>query len=80
MALVPFLTRLADPDLYCFKAGGAVCRWDHETGEAPEVEKTFPEIFAFEVQELRKRKDRKKAEPGAVPNAGSADASPASVS
>jgi hypothetical protein len=43
------------------------------------IQKTFPEVFAHEVEELRKRKDRKKAERGGAPNAGYAGAPPASA-
>ena len=60
--LVPFLKVLGDADVYCFDEQGAVRRWEHETGDAKLVEKTFPEVFAHEVEALRKRKDRKKAE------------------
>lgn len=59
--LVPFLKILGDADLYCFDEQGAVRRWDHETGQAELVNKTFAEVFANEVEELRKRKERKKA-------------------
>jgi hypothetical protein len=37
-------------------------RWDHETGEAKPVDKTFTQAFAHEVERLRQRKDRKKSE------------------
>ena len=61
--LVPFLKVLGDADVYCFDEQGAVRRWDHAIGEAPLVQKTFPQVFAHEVEQLRSRKDRKKAEP-----------------
>ena len=67
--LVPFLKVLGDADIYCFDEHGAVRRWDHETREAAMVPQSFREVFAHEVEQLRKRKDRKKAEPGAAPNA-----------
>ncbi len=70
--LVPFLKVLMDADVYSFDEHGAVRRWDHETGEAPLVPKSFREVFAYEVEQLRKRKDRKIAERGGAPNAGSA--------
>ena len=54
--LVPCLKVICDPDLYGFDPGGVVCRWDHETGECSQVEKTFLEILEFEVAELVKRK------------------------
>lgn len=78
-ALVPFLKVLGDADLYCFDEQGAVRRWDHETGNAPSTQKAFPEVLAHEVEGLRKRKDRKKAEQGGAPNSGYAGAPPASV-
>jgi len=62
--LVPFLKVLGDANVYCFDDKGVVRRWDHESAEAPLVGKAFPEIFAYEVEELKKRKDRKKAERG----------------
>jgi hypothetical protein len=62
-SLVPFLKILGDADIYCFDEHGSVRRWDHETGEAQRVEKSFREVFAHEVEQLRKRKDRKIAEP-----------------
>jgi hypothetical protein len=78
-ALVPFLKVLGDADVYCFDEYGAAHRWDHETGDAPLIQKTFPEVFAHEVEELRKRKDRKKTEQGGASNAGLAGDPPASV-
>jgi hypothetical protein len=62
--LVPFLKVLGDANVYCFDEKGVVRRWDHESAEAPLIGKAFPEIFAYEVEELKKRKDRKKAERG----------------
>src|SRR5216684_4812328 len=58
-ALVPFLKVLGDADVYCFDEHGAARRWDHETGEAPLVEKSFRKVFAHEVEQLKQRKDRK---------------------
>ena len=60
--LVPFLRVVGDADVYCFDEQARVCRWDHATGEAPAAGKVFPEVFVFEVAELRKRKDLKVAE------------------
>jgi hypothetical protein len=57
----PFLKVIGNADVYCFDSTGAVRRWDHETGEAPTVDKTFVEVFADELSELRKRKERKKS-------------------
>lgn len=76
-SFVPFLKVLCDADVYCFDERGAVRRWDHETGEAPLIHKAFPEVFAHEVEELRKQKDRKKAE-GVTASADSADSPSAS--
>lgn len=59
--LVPFLKVLGDADVYCFDEEGAVRRWDHETGEAPVIQKSFLGVFEHEVGELRKRKDRKRS-------------------
>jgi hypothetical protein len=67
-SLVAFLKILGGADLYCFDEHGSVRRWDHETGEAQQVEKSFLEVFAHEVEQLRKRKDRKKAEPNDAGN------------
>ena len=58
---VPCLCVLTDPDLFCFDEKGRVRQWDHETGKALIVEGTFTELFAREIADLRKRKDRKKA-------------------
>ena len=60
--LVPFLKVIGDADVYCFDEIQKIRRWDHETGEAKMIEKTFTEVFTYEVAELRKRKDRKLAE------------------
>lgn len=68
-SLVPFLKILGDADVYCFDERGLVVRWDHGTGQANLVDKSFLEVFAHELEELRKRKDRKKAEPGDAANA-----------
>jgi len=67
--LVPFLKVLGDADVYCFDGHGAVHRWQHETGDTEFIQKTFPEVFTYEIEELRKRKDRKKAEKQNAPNA-----------
>jgi hypothetical protein len=58
----PFLKIIGNADEYCFDENQLIRRWDHETGEMPVVEKTFTEVLSFEVEELRKRKDRKLAE------------------
>jgi hypothetical protein len=60
--LVPFLKIVGNADVYCFDDRGSVRHWDHESGEAPRVAKTFTALFADEVAALRKRKDRKKSE------------------
>jgi hypothetical protein len=60
--LAPFLKVIGNADVYCFDPSGAVCRWDHETREAVAVGKTFVAVFADELGELRKRKERKRAE------------------
>jgi hypothetical protein len=75
-ALVPFLTVLSDADVYCFDEKGTVRRWNHELSEAEPVQKTFSEVFAYEVERLRQRKDRKKAEQASTPGGGSAGAPP----
>jgi hypothetical protein len=59
---VPCLKRLMDPDIYCFDNEGILRRWDHETQEAAPQDLTFTQLFAQELAELRKRKDRKLAE------------------
>ncbi len=58
----PFLKVIGNADVYCFDPNGAVRRWDHETGEASPVGKTFVTVFADELGELLKRKETKKAE------------------
>jgi hypothetical protein len=60
--LVPFLKIIGDANIYCFDERGKVCRWDHETGETKLIEKSFEDVFAEEVAELKKRKERKKTE------------------
>ena len=60
--LTPFLKIVGDADVYCFDASGQIVRWDHETASAAVVPKTFFEIVAAELKELRARKDRKKNE------------------
>jgi hypothetical protein len=59
---VPFLKVIGDADVYCFDPDGAVRRWDHETSEAVIIDKTFVTVFADELSELRKRKEKTKAE------------------
>jgi hypothetical protein len=49
-------------NVYCFDPDGAVRRWDHETSEAVIIDKTFVAVFAEELSELRKRKEKMKAE------------------
>ncbi len=61
-SLVPFLKIVGDANVYCFEQHGSVCRWDHELGRAQPIALNFGEVFAQEIAELRKRKDRKKAE------------------
>ena len=57
----PFLEIIGDADVYCFDETQRILRWRHD--ESPEVVgKTFTEVFALELAELRKRKDRKLAE------------------
>jgi hypothetical protein len=58
----PFLKVIGNADVYCFDPTGAVRRWDHETGEAVAVGNTFVGVFADELSELRKRKEKKKSE------------------
>jgi len=58
----PFLKVIGNADVYCFDPQGTVRRWDHETREAVPVDKTFVAIFADELGELPKRKEKKKAE------------------
>jgi len=58
---VPFLKLIGVADIYCFDEAGDVRRWDHETGEAPLQNKTFFEVFSYEVAELKGRKEQKKA-------------------
>jgi len=53
---------VGNADVFCFDRDGKLRRWDHETGEAAVQERNFTELFAFEVAELRKLKDRKIAE------------------
>jgi hypothetical protein len=62
---VPCLRVIGDADVYCFDARGAVVRWHHETDELEPQRKTFAEIFAHELAELKSRKERKKG--GATP-------------
>jgi hypothetical protein len=57
----PFLKVIGNADVYCFDSTGAVRHWDHETGETVTIDKTFVEVFADELSELRKRKERMKS-------------------
>lgn len=57
--LLPCLKIIGDADFYGFDSQGAVCRWDHETGDCSPVEKTFIEILEFEVMELAARNAKK---------------------
>ncbi len=59
--LAPFLKIIGDADVYCFDERAVIRRWDHETGEAQIVEKSFEVVFAEELAELKKRKEKKKA-------------------
>ena len=62
IALAPFFKVIGDADVYCFDENQKIRRWDHEICQAKMIEKTFTEVFAYEVAELRKRKDRKLGE------------------
>jgi hypothetical protein len=57
--LVPCIKIIGDANVYGFNPEGAVCRWDHETGESSLAEKTFLETLEFEVAELARRKVKK---------------------
>jgi len=65
---VPFLKLIGVADIYCFDELGKVRQWDHETGKSPEVGKSFFEVFSYEVAELKKRKEMKKALRATKPN------------
>jgi len=67
--VVPFLKVIGDADVYCFDSRGETARWDHETDELKAQGKTFAEVLAYEVGELKDRKERKKAEQAAGGNA-----------
>jgi len=59
---VPCLKVIMDPNIYCFDERGTVRRWDHETGRAEPLDKTFTGVFEHELQELKKRKEQKLTE------------------
>ena len=58
---VPFLKVVGDADVYCFDARGDVVRWDHETNALEPQQKSFAEVFEFELAALKARKERKKS-------------------
>ncbi len=57
--VVPFLKVVADPDVYCFDARGAISRWDHETQRLEGQAGTFIELFTSELDKLKQRKERR---------------------
>lgn len=57
--VVPFLKVVADPDVYCFDARGAISRWDHEAQRLEGQAGTFIEIFTSELEKLKQRKERR---------------------
>lgn len=62
LKIVPFFKIIGDADVYCFDDQGQVCRWEHETGATKVIGKSFEEVFSEELAELKRRKERKKAE------------------
>ena len=70
--VVPFLKVIGDADVYCFTSSQEVVRWDHETDVLEPQKKTFADVLEYEIAELKKRRERKKAEPDGTANAGAA--------
>jgi hypothetical protein len=57
----PVLRVVGDADVYCVDADGKLVQFRHETNELEAVGLSFWGLFEREVEELRKRKDMKKA-------------------
>ncbi len=61
LAAAPILKIVGDADVYCVDAGAQILRYDHELNELTPANKSFWEIFEYEIAELAARKERKKA-------------------
>lgn len=54
----PFLHVINDADVYCFNDKGLIFRYNHESNELKFVNKSFWEVFEFELKELHERKEK----------------------
>lgn len=61
LAAAPILRIVGDADLYCVDKNGTILQFRHEENSLEAVPLDFWQLFDREVSELRKRKDRKRA-------------------
>ena len=58
---IPFLKIIGSADVYCFDKSGSIFQWDHETNVFNKIDKTFNQVLEYEIAELKRRKEQKKA-------------------
>jgi hypothetical protein len=59
----PVLKIVGNPDMYCVDAEGKIVHYDHELNEVKPENRTFWELFDWQVAELKDRKLRKLSGP-----------------